>query len=1172
MSVSKVQVPVPTLGDGPLVGVSSLIGPKTVLLSGNFTGSYDLLGSHDDSTFWPIATFPVGGDVPVRQTIPGAFKSVRLRSRAVPSGTVACEVSALAGVDLNRFATVASLPSNFEGTSSPVDLWSLFPPTGVEEDVCFACGGCFRGLLVVEGSLDGVAYEAVASWRFDASSDALAVPVDLEVLTCPNKLRYLRVSLMGTSLLPTTVTVGGRTLSLVVAASPAGVVTAPAGTRAFLDDGSLAWDNVDGGTTWHQVGAGAPAVAEVVTVAKSGGQFTSVAAAVAYVTPLASASTPYTVEIAAGVYHEPPFKIPPYVAAQGLGYAVLVPADNSSDFVSGSPAALLNYVTVYGPSGPGKAAVLMDDPGAGSFLVSNVILIGQGRHGLRVSAGRAQVNVLLNGGGVFDYFVRVDGGGLCVVNSASYHSPAPGSAGYCLYCTGAGSELRVSNSIYDNLGGVGAFVDDDGLLVAEGVQFTQGTTALWAGPNGIPRLLVRATSIRDDVTGSYTTNLEVDTAAAVVHYYGSMSRNKFVLAPGVQLEASFQDVTAGSGGTTTIGNVYASRSANPNVVFPASRYDTDTVWTGLVTPADGGVTRAGGLVLNVAGGRGFVNDDVDQFEVVWGAGTITLDPNTTEYVYVDASGSLQKSIVQPDYSDVVVLAQAVTNATDVVLLTRDEITMSHSLSRTQEYFEDVIGPISLGGGLTTVDGSDPLALDVDPGTFAVGLSERVVAGSSPVTFTYWYQSSLGVWVAVPGQTHVDTGRYNNVASGLVALTVSNYKKDLLYVVSNAGGDEYHVVYGQDQFASQVAAEQGNYPAPPFVLEHYALRSGGVVSLAGAASVTSTTNALPRIGGFIPTAGVTDHGALTGLGNDTHLQYLTTGRANSWHQSTPAAGQSHVTGGNTHAHTMAGDGGQVDHTTLANRGVNTHPQIDSHLGSTANPHSTTASQVGAPPATRLVSAGDGLAGGGDLSADRTLSVQEANGTISVGPGGVAVGTVTDANVAAANKDGLAAVPSMRTLGTGSQQACAGNDSRLSPGASPSYVTPANPAQVSGLAFKMLGLGSTIHLTPSKTGKVRLTISYDGAAVGTGAAGSTKLAYGSGTAPVNGAVATGTVVGGTYSVGGAASVSSTETVITRAVIVTGLTLSTSYWFDLQANCTSGTSAGVVKVEATVEELPY
>ncbi len=49
--------------------------------------------------------------------------------------------------------------------------------------------------------------------------------------------------------------------------------------------------------------------------------------------------------------------------------------------------------------------------------------------------------------------------------------------------------------------------------------------------------------------------------------------------------------------------------------------------------------------------------------------------------------------------------------------------------------------------------------------------------------------------------------------------------------------------------------------------------------------------------------------------------------------------------------------------------------------------------------------------------------------------IAALAVTDAKVAVANKDGLAAVASMRTLGTGAAQACAGNDARLSDARTP-----------------------------------------------------------------------------------------------------------------------------------------
>lgn len=46
-----------------------------------------------------------------------------------------------------------------------------------------------------------------------------------------------------------------------------------------------------------------------------------------------------------------------------------------------------------------------------------------------------------------------------------------------------------------------------------------------------------------------------------------------------------------------------------------------------------------------------------------------------------------------------------------------------------------------------------------------------------------------------------------------------------------------------------------------------------------------------------------------------------------------------------------------------------------------------------------------------------------------------GTIVDADVAAANKDGAAGTPSLRTLGTGATQAAAGNDARLSDARTP-----------------------------------------------------------------------------------------------------------------------------------------
>lgn len=56
-------------------------------------------------------------------------------------------------------------------------------------------------------------------------------------------------------------------------------------------------------------------------------------------------------------------------------------------------------------------------------------------------------------------------------------------------------------------------------------------------------------------------------------------------------------------------------------------------------------------------------------------------------------------------------------------------------------------------------------------------------------------------------------------------------------------------------------------------------------------------------------------------------------------------------------------------------------------------------------------------------------------LGVTTGKIALLAVTDAQVATANKDGAAATPSLRTLGTGAAQAAAGNDSRLTDARAP-----------------------------------------------------------------------------------------------------------------------------------------
>jgi hypothetical protein len=131
-------------------------------------------------------------------------------------------------------------------------------------------------------------------------------------------------------------------------------------------------------------------------------------------------------------------------------------------------------------------------------------------------------------------------------------------------------------------------------------------------------------------------------------------------------------------------------------------------------------------------------------------------------------------------------------------------------------------------------------------------------------------------------------------------------------------------------------------------------------------------------------------------------------------------------------------------------------------------------------------------------------------------------------------------------------------------------PSNPASTSSTSFKMMGLGSTLKLTPTFSGTVIIKLDSETKNTVDGNGVQFEIFYGTGTAPSNGSLTTGTQEGPTFERdfwGKNATVG-----FSTNLTITGLTVGTPYWFDIALKSLgSGSSdATMQNIEFYIEEI--
>ena len=137
-----------------------------------------------------------------------------------------------------------------------------------------------------------------------------------------------------------------------------------------------------------------------------------------------------------------------------------------------------------------------------------------------------------------------------------------------------------------------------------------------------------------------------------------------------------------------------------------------------------------------------------------------------------------------------------------------------------------------------------------------------------------------------------------------------------------------------------------------------------------------------------------------------------------------------------------------------------------------------------------------------------------------------------------------------------------------------AAPANPTGTTSLTGVMMGLGSAFKITPVRSGTVLIilqgSLNNNTTAVGDGAL--INIRYGTGTAPANGAAATGTNPGNTiaFQQSTANAQGAADNPFTLHGLATGLTLNTAIWIDAALAAITAGTASITRLVTTVIEL--
>jgi hypothetical protein len=621
-------------------------------------------------------------------------------------------------------------------------------------------------------------------------------------------------------------------------------------------------------------GGGSTSLAQVVTVAKSGGNYTSVAAALASITDN-MASKPYVIEIAPGVYNEPQLVMKRFVSITGASqYSVfLVPTNPNQDFMIAASNTVIEGFCLLNVTG--AAALVIQD--INNFVAVN-FMTDFDQIGIKCLAPTAEVydifirNWIYRAGVGSLYGLWIDGRAATSTQNIHvdiYTAEIQNNQNLTngVRIEGPFASIDSDACLYEANGtGVGLFVDDGARFKSLSDAFASWNIGIHVADNGVaPDIQLSSILVND----STTTDIDVLSTVCTGVITGVFRRDSLDISPLAPVSISFTDPV--DPGATIIGALYIGNDIqnNENAV-PLIKTTADL---GVI---DGGLlTNPSGRTINVSAGFGYLISSPFPTHTLrlieWPNSAILAPADTTSYIYFTSASTLTTNPAEPDRLANIILGRVRAATTTIEFIDSSAIRVFHGLNTQVDLNRDVLGPRVASGLITSANGSRQLS--VTNGRYYFGIRQfNPLGGAFPITYTEYYHAA-GVFTFNTGVTVVDNTQYDN-GTDLVSLTASYYTKHTLYVVGDGVNEKYLFVYGQDEYMALVDVQSAFLSVPPNYFDEGVMIIASIIVQQGNPAVVEIRDERPVIGGN-PTGigGTSDHGALLGLLDDDHPQYF-----------------------------------------------------------------------------------------------------------------------------------------------------------------------------------------------------------------------------------------------------------------------------------------------------------